>query len=305
MRIPSSAAPDVQESLRELWAAVDRLGNAGSLNTDLNGRRLINGGDAILPTDYVTKRQLDAAGAADLPKNAKFDNLVVRALARFLGTAYLPRFTDGTAHYAILFVDATGAVAINEDGEYALDLNLSTGQLELGYNLRVKWFGRSALGSPSDGVITALDAALSSFSRLVLGPDSGGGIALQKNGTTLEIRVGGGGALTNLACADLAAATINGAAVMTPSGVLAAISGASITPAVAVVGTDPGGGAPLRVGGEARINGKITMSGDISGALDVSGTGYTVNGHGGASGTGTVISSITVENGIVTAISVA
>jgi hypothetical protein len=34
-------------------------------------------------------------------------------------------------------------------------------------------------------------------------------------------------------------------------------------------------------------------------------TAYSVNGNAGASGTGTVISSITVENGIITAITVA
>ena len=59
MKIPSTAPPDVQQALREVWQALDRF--AGHQDVDMHGRRLINAGQAIDPFDYVTDADLQIA----------------------------------------------------------------------------------------------------------------------------------------------------------------------------------------------------------------------------------------------------
>jgi hypothetical protein len=247
VRIPPSAAPDVQQSLREVWQAIDTLLLQHGLNIDLQGRRVINAGDGVQPTDYVTKEQLDRAAGPAATKNAVFDSLVVRVLARILGTLYLPQFSDGSKHHAILFVDATGAVAVQEDGAFALDLNLTDGLLELGYGLILRWFNQAGIGSAAVDVVNVTDhLGASNLLRFVIGLDDATGISLTKNGSTLEIRVAGaGGALTDLTIRNLSAANV------TPTGGNAAF-------ATVVVGTDPGGVDPLRVGGGVTLQGGVT-----------------------------------------------
>jgi len=249
MRVPTTAPSDIQQALREVWAALDRLGVTGALNLDLKGKRTINAGDAIDQTDYVTKRQLARLAEATTTSgaNGEFTNLVVHLLARFEGTVFLPHFSDGTKHHAILFVDERGALAVNEDGAFALDLNLTDGLLEIGYGLKIKWFNQAGLDSPAAGIVRAFDDLGTDLLRLVLGADDATGIALRKNGTTLEIRLGGGGVLTNLTCANLTASNV-------------ATSGGAAVFSSVVIGTDPGGGDPLRVGGGATLNGGIATS---------------------------------------------
>jgi hypothetical protein len=58
-RIPTNAPYDVQQSLREVWAAIDRV--LGGDNLDFTGRRIINAGRAQGDLDYVTKVDLTAA----------------------------------------------------------------------------------------------------------------------------------------------------------------------------------------------------------------------------------------------------
>lgn len=246
MRVPTSAQPDQQAAWGEVWAAIDALRTQQTLNLDLHGKRIINAGPAVDPLDYVTKHELDVAAGPAASKDGDFQKLVVHVLARFLGNVYLPRFSDGTKHHAILFVDSNGAVAINEDGAFALDLNLTDGLLELGYGLIVRWFNQAGIGSPAVDVVNVTDhLGATNILRLVIGLDDATGISLTKNGSTLEIRLGGGGALTDLVCKTLTANNI------TPNGGNAAFS-------TVVVGADPGGGDPLRVGGGITLNGGVT-----------------------------------------------
>jgi hypothetical protein len=276
MKIPSGASHEVQQAFREVWQAIERTGGK---NIDLKGTRIINAGRAEGDFDYVTKADLQTAAGSPFNTDPTFNTITVRALARVLGTLYLPRHTDGTKHHAVLFVDSTGAVAVQEDGPGAFDLNLQDGWLELGYALRIKWIaGLSSLGVPADGVMNVLNNAANDFARFVLGLDDGTGLSLTKNGTTLEIRVGGGGALTNLTCAVLTANSI-------------ASAGGAGTFATVVIGVDPGGGALLRVGGDSNLNG------------NVDGNSYSVNGNPGVDFGPGAIASITIEKGLVTAAS--
>lgn len=59
MRIPSTAPPDVQQALRDVWDALDQL--LGGKNLDLHGRRIVNAGEPIDGGDYATKRSLTTA----------------------------------------------------------------------------------------------------------------------------------------------------------------------------------------------------------------------------------------------------
>lgn len=49
---------------------------------------------------------------------------------------------------------------------------------------------------------------------------------------------------------------------------------------------------------------QLVLANLLAGETPVAATGYTVNGNAGASGTGGTITDITVENGLVTAITV-
>jgi hypothetical protein len=196
-RIPTSAPADVQNTFKDLWAEIDRLKAAAGLNTDLHGRRVINAGDAIESTDYVTKRQLETHLGAGAQGNGDFVNITVHALARILGTLLMPGLTDGSKHHGLLYVDEAGQVTINEDGAFALDLNLVDGYLELGYDLIVKFFSRAGIGSPTDSVITLRDHAGTGFNGLILGPSQSSSFpGLFPNGSTLEVKKGDGGSFT-------------------------------------------------------------------------------------------------------------
>lgn len=167
MKIPPSASSDEQAAWRDVWAAIARL---EEVSRDRHGQVVTNAGDASAPADLTTLRQVRRMlQEVAPPADGDFATLQVRRYARVLGTLALPRLSDGTAHYAILFVNAAGEVAINEDGEYALDLNLTDGELELGYNLRVKWFNRSDLGSSADGQLDAHNDAGTKFLKVTGG----------------------------------------------------------------------------------------------------------------------------------------
>lgn len=55
-KIPLTATPEVQESIRLIWVELERLN--GKNNVDFHGKRIINAGDSVDPGDYVTKREL-------------------------------------------------------------------------------------------------------------------------------------------------------------------------------------------------------------------------------------------------------
>jgi hypothetical protein len=231
MRIPTSAPPDVQLAFREVWQALDQVKPASKIiNRDLQGKRIINAGDAVDPQDYVTKRQLPEPPA---PFTGTVDTLIVNKVARVLGTLMLPRLTDGSSHHVILWVDASGNVTGVNDGAGTFAYNDAAVTVELGFGLRLHWVAASSsIGAPSDGVINVLNNAGTGFARLVLGPDTNTGIALTKNGTTLELRLGGGaGALIGLLASFL------------------------------VLGADPGGGDLLRIGGGITASGQVTANG--------------------------------------------
>jgi len=56
MKIPIGASQDVQTSFREVWQVLDRL---TTQDLNLQGRRIINLGNAIASTDAVSRRQAD------------------------------------------------------------------------------------------------------------------------------------------------------------------------------------------------------------------------------------------------------
>lgn len=64
-RIPSSAAPDVQQSFRDVWSTLDTV--IGARNINLGGRRVVNAGGAVDDGDYLTKADLKNAAAGALP----------------------------------------------------------------------------------------------------------------------------------------------------------------------------------------------------------------------------------------------
>jgi hypothetical protein len=59
MKIPASAAADVQQSFRDVWATLAPW--TGGANLDFHGRRIINAGSAIADFDYVTLADLRRA----------------------------------------------------------------------------------------------------------------------------------------------------------------------------------------------------------------------------------------------------
>lgn len=56
MKIPATAAPEVQEAFREVWDALERI---QGLNTDFKGIRLANVGSPTQPFDAATKAYVD------------------------------------------------------------------------------------------------------------------------------------------------------------------------------------------------------------------------------------------------------
>lgn len=191
MKIPSTASPEVQQAFRELWAAVERLG--GAQNVDLQGRRILNAGPAVSGTDYVTLDDLRSAlrtVAAGITTTTPADTSFADALALL---------EDAGVVFA-----KPGALATDVDN---FSWRYSNGSLRYGADISVRWHHRAELRSPDTGVLelSGEDHDVSNaFARLVLGLDNGSGIALVRNGTTLEIRYGGPGVFSNLAASQIA-----------------------------------------------------------------------------------------------------
>lgn len=68
MRVPADASQAVREAIRDIHAELARLGSSASQNKDYRGARVMNAGDGVADTDYVTVRQhqetADASSAA-------------------------------------------------------------------------------------------------------------------------------------------------------------------------------------------------------------------------------------------------
>lgn len=79
MKVPASAAPDVQESFRELHRAVDVFN--GTKDIDLRGRRITNAGRSEQDADYVTKSELSSDASGDIV------NVTTNGVRSLAGTA--------------------------------------------------------------------------------------------------------------------------------------------------------------------------------------------------------------------------
>ena len=205
MRIPPSADAAVAQTLRELWAAIDRLGSIVSLNLDLKGRRITNAGDGIDQTDLVTVRQL-AAQHADTDSsgdNLTLKTLTVKQRARILGALALPSLDDA----GLVFVKSDGSLATDVDG---LSYRYTNGALRLADDGMLRWHHLvwlKAGGTPNVSsvfIITGEDNNTTApLARVVLGEDTSGHPALVPNGANLEVREAGGGGLSDLHVAAL------------------------------------------------------------------------------------------------------
>lgn len=253
--IPPSAAVDVKTSFQEVWAAIDAIRLQQTLNLDLHGKRVINAGDGIQAGDYATKSQVDAVTQAVVSQTPTFLSLTVKGLVQFLGALDLPSLTDGSNHHAILFVNAGGVVTGSEDGAATFTFNDVTQELELGYAMAIHWLSLAKIltDTSTDGLIILTNNAGTGWTRLVLGTDDANGIALVKNGTTLEIRQGGAaGAFTAISASNIGGGS---------AGVFATV----------VIGTDPGGAALLRVGGASFLDGVVTAGDTTTGKFGSNG----------------------------------
>jgi hypothetical protein len=242
-RIPPSAAPDVQESLRAAWAEIDRL-KAAAGNRNAAGSRTINAGDAVDSSDYVTLGQLrrlisDTRFGDDLVLNS----LTVNGTATLEASVFIAQLQDA----GIVFAKAGGELATDVDN---LSWRYTNSSVRLGGSVDLRWHHGAELRSANPGVleISGEDHDVSAaLSRVALGLDDNAHPALVTNGGALDIRRGGpGGALTDLACATLTASNVTQA-------------GGTGKFSTVVIGTDPGGAAFLRVGGDGYINGTLTL----------------------------------------------
>jgi hypothetical protein len=57
MRVPPTLPPELQQALRELWSAMDRV--MGPRNIDFHGRKLLNAGASVAGREYITRAELD------------------------------------------------------------------------------------------------------------------------------------------------------------------------------------------------------------------------------------------------------
>lgn len=276
MRVPPDAPADVQQAFRDVWATLDRLTGAGGRNLDLRGRRVVNAGTAIGQFDGVTKTDLEGAQGAssDDAGSGVFLRITVRQLAEILGKLLLPRLTDGSKHHVVLWVDGSGFVSGVNDGGDCLAYNDVDHFLELGFDMKIKWVSAlSEIGSPADGVITFSNNAGSGI-RLVLGPSaSASHPALKKSSAELQARLGDDSAYADFRCKNLTADNVPTTG--------AAADFTDLTCDTLVVGTDPGGGDPARVGGGIRMNGGVRISDSKIMKTDTSFS----NGAGGSAGT--------------------
>jgi hypothetical protein len=122
-----------------------------------------------------------------------------------------PRRRDDALTKLLASLDDAGVV-FAKPGTLATDVDnfswrYSNNSLRYGADISVRWHHRAELRSPDTGVLelSGEDHDVSNrFARLVLGLDDGSGIALVRNGTTLEIRYGGPGVLSNMAASQIA-----------------------------------------------------------------------------------------------------
>lgn len=108
MKIPSTAPPEIQQSFREVYLALDPW--AGGKNIDLKGRRLMNAGAAVADSDYVTLGELreqvqGPLAAITAGVQADANRLIGVTLAPNVINSSLRNF--GTLNANLLFTDAT------------------------------------------------------------------------------------------------------------------------------------------------------------------------------------------------------
>jgi hypothetical protein len=162
----------------------------------MGGRRIINAGDGIDQTDYVTKRQLVAASIGSAVANAvdAIRSLVVSGIARFLSTVFVTTIDDA----CVVFTKAGGELA---GDNVKLSWRYTNDALRLGASVNLRWHHGAELRSATAGVLelSGEDHDVSNnFIRIAFGLDDTSHPALQRNGTGLEIRRAGGGVLTDL-----------------------------------------------------------------------------------------------------------
>jgi hypothetical protein len=200
-RIPLNASQDVQQAFRELWLELDRIRRQAQPNLNLSGKRVMNAGDGQQLDDLATVGQVQRAvtrgGGAASGDDLSVRSLKVAGRALFLaGQIFIPVFTDGSSHHCILWVDANGAIAVDEEH---LSYNDATNELELGFATRVRFLNSASVGSPDPGYLSLGNAHDTGFTMLILGPTRSAAFpGLRRNGTTLEVLLGDESDLTNV-----------------------------------------------------------------------------------------------------------
>lgn len=209
MRFPPSATPDEQQAWRDVWAAIDALRVKAELNLDLHGKRVINAGDAVQQSDYVTKRQFDAATTTTAADGAtggvtvagEFRDLLVHGLARFLGAVIVGDALDA----CVLFTEH-GTLSGDQDN---LSWRYTSNTLRFGPATRLKWHHGAELknNEPGGGLVilelTGEDEGATSVCLLAFGAVGAGAPGLKPNGATLEVRLANDSAYANLAILGL------------------------------------------------------------------------------------------------------
>lgn len=141
MRIPPNLSPELQSALRELWAQIDKV--AGPNNIDLHGRRILNAGDAVGASEYVTRAEFErvvsrvaavgqslssvASGLTGATKTGTHaERLAASVTDLTAGTTWYE--TDRTVTYTLLASKAwsyTSGVMVGLDGAWPTDLGTS------------------------------------------------------------------------------------------------------------------------------------------------------------------------------------
>lgn len=210
MRFPPSATPDEQQAWRDVWTAIDALRAKAELNLDLHGKRVINAGDAVQQSDYVTKRQFDAATATGSTADeaaggpgvsGEFRDLLVHHLARFLGEVVFVDALD-----ACLLFTEHGTLSGDQDN---LSWRYTSNTLRFGPATRLKWHHGAELknNEPGGGIVilelTGEDEGATSVCLLAFGAVGAAAPGVKPNGATLEVRLADNSAYANLAILGL------------------------------------------------------------------------------------------------------
>jgi len=195
MRIPPNADVATQQALREVWTAIDRLSGADHNVIDQRGKRFVNTGDGIDPTDAASRRQVDAAKAAASGSSSLGEtirNLTVKGLLRVLGTLLVPGLDDA----GIVYVKSNGEFATDPD---ALSFRYSNRSLRLADDGVLRWHHLvwlKAGGVPNVSSVFIIagedDDATAPLDRVAFGLDDASHPALHRNGTGLDLVQGGG-----------------------------------------------------------------------------------------------------------------